>query len=360
MCATDGSTDICFSNSECGDQNCVFGAQCGSCNLCSGYGVSLDDVETKQFSGYAYSRDLGWMDFGRVRLGGRVFLQTRFGDVYSGGDIGSPVTARAPSFPTGPVCNATYRLVAARTITNFCTSAGTNFLEPGSPLYPLPRAANRYTAEIGEIDVTGLTAEADPVRHRNKYGQEVVTVSGPSADASSVLGCAGGSSPCEAVLQGKVYHVLGDLVIDREISFNAGTASQNGAGTFVIDGDLVIRANQSYGSAGTLTNRQQLPSTAFIVKGSNGVTIEAAVGKIVGAYYSEQTITTESAEPDVQLTASGVMVAKKFNFQRKFSGALTDQEPAEVITYDGRLQANTPPGLTALATGLPNLQEVVP
>ncbi|MBI4089817.1 MAG: hypothetical protein HY421_00275, partial [Candidatus Kerfeldbacteria bacterium] len=349
--------DICFSDSDCpafgaGGTKCIFGALCTTCASCSTYGISLDQDDTKQLSGFAYSRDLGWIDFGRVSLGGRVFLQTRFGDVYSGGDIGSSTTARAPSFPTGPTCNATYRLVAARTITNFCTSAGTNFLTPSAQVFPLPQAENRYTTEIGELDIVGLTTPVTALT-KNKYGDEVI-VSGSGTQA--LLGCSG--DPCATILRGRVYHIQGDLTIDKDLRFDPAAVGQLGHGTIVVDGNLIIQSNITYGTASTLANRRQLPSAAFIVKGD--ITIASSVAQIVGAYYTEKTIATVSTEPDIQLVASGVMVAGKFNFQRKYSGGFSGQEPAEVIIYDGRLQANTPPGLSALSQGLPNLQEVVP
>jgi hypothetical protein len=221
----------------------------------------------------------------------------------------------------------------------------------------LPRAANRYTAEIGELDVTGLATKVGTTR--NKYGDVVDPQGavGTDTNLSAIFGCS--DSTCSVVLNGGVYHIKGNLIIDKDTTLAVpAAATGSGAGTFVVDGNLTIQSNLMYGRAGALANRRQLPSAAFIVKGD--ITIDSAVAQIVGAYYTEKTIATNSSEPDVQLAASGVMVAERFNFQRKFSGGLSGQEPAELIIYDGRLQANTPPGLTALAQGLPNLQEVVP
>ncbi|MBI4092865.1 MAG: hypothetical protein HY420_02990 [Candidatus Kerfeldbacteria bacterium] len=368
----DGTGNICFGDLADGTK-CVIGAQCISCNSCSKYGVSLDVGDTKNFSGFAWSPDLGWIDFSLVTLGGQAFFQTKFGDIYAGGDIGSTATGLPPGYPGGSAqCNATYRIVSAGTITNFCSAApgglASPFIEPGAQLFPLPVPENRFTARIGSLDIEGLTAVAKTVgsKNFNKYGDEVVDVP-DGEELSHVCDGAVTAGRCDnndSKLLGKVYHVKGDFVIDRDFSFNAGVSSvESGAGTFVIDGVLRVQGNTSYPPAGALIqNRRQLPSAGFFVLGPGGITVEPNVSKMVGAYYANGQITVNSSGSggDNQLVVSGLMVAKTFGFQRTFRGISGEQQPAEQVIYDGRLTVNTPPGFSQLAQGLPNLQEVVP
>lgn len=58
-----------------------------------------------------------------------------------------------------------------------------------------------------------------------------------------------------------------------------------------------------------------------------------------------------------QLTISGLLVARHFTFERQFVNQL---QPAEKVIYDGRVIANTPPGLEDFTNALPTYQQVVP
>ncbi len=57
------------------------------------------------------------------------------------------------------------------------------------------------------------------------------------------------------------------------------------------------------------------------------------------------------------LRVNGLLVARGYNFDRKYA---KDLEPAEQIVYDGRVVANTPPGLSDFTKALPIYQQVVP
>ncbi|MCH7492847.1 hypothetical protein IID19_04675, partial [Patescibacteria group bacterium] len=57
------------------------------------------------------------------------------------------------------------------------------------------------------------------------------------------------------------------------------------------------------------------------------------------------------------LKVSGLFIARGYNFDRKYS---KDLAPAEQIVYDGRVVANTPPGLTDFTKALPIFQRVTP
>ncbi len=367
-----GTTNRCFTDSDCPGVSCTtYGGTCSSCNQCSVYGVSIDSGGTKQFSGFAWSPDLGWIDFSTLRLGGQLFFQTKFGDIYSGQNVGSTLTGVPPGFPGGSTeCNATYRIVATGTITNFCSSAPISggvsaFLQPGAPLFPLPQAENRYRSQIGEIDLNGLTTKVSG--NRNKFGDVVEELSG-NRTLKEYFATRDPAADHDTPLLGKVYHVTGDLTVDENLTFDPpananppGVPQESGAGTFVVDGNLTINANLFYLPSPSVGIRElrQLPSLAFIVKGD--ITIDSSVSQLVGTYFTEKTVTVESAASgDNQLVVRGAMVAQQFDFKRKYIGSTGAIEPAEKVIYDGRLQANAPPGLAALAQGLPDVQEVVP
>lgn len=355
--------------------NCIEGSRCTQCTTCSDYNVSVDYGDTKAFSGYAYSPDLGWIQFSRVRIGGKQYLQTKYGDIYSGANIGGSTTSRAPGFPGGAgsgsvMCNATYRIIASGIIQNFCTSAPTAgtatdpFALQGAPLYPLPRESNAYTTRLGTIDVKGIVTDATPGGPlRNKYGDPIV-VSAASTDMSSFFGGPGCGKPCPAALKGRVYHVQGDLTVDKDFIFQTGAqlpdafgvrTYESGAGTFVVDGDLIINSNFTYDvTTNILASRVQLPSVAFIVSGD--IIINPNTSELNGVFYTPNVIDIKSSEPDLQLTVSGAMVASKFNFSRKYQ-SVSSLEPSERIIYDGRLQANPPPGISTFANGLLNIQQ---
>ena len=334
--------------------------------MCSDYGVSIDYADTKDFSGFAYSHDVGWIDFSNVRIGGKQFLQTRYGDIYSGGDIGSPSTSKAPGYPGGiglstNLCNATYRLVAVGTITNFCTSASTAgaasdpFRQENATVYPMPTAENRYTTQIGSIDIDGIAAVAKTVGSTtyNKYG-DVVVKRNDNNNLSAFFNASECGKPCEVQLDGRVLHVTGNLTIDRDFRLMPGT--KNGSGTIVVDGNLIVSANVEYGTSGSLASVRMLPSVGFLVKGD--ITVQASVSYLSGTFFTSKNIVVASNPPDLQLVVSGSMVASKFEFQREYYGSAGVSEPAELVIFDGRLQTNTPPGFSSLATGVMSIQSV--
>lgn len=355
--------------------NCIEGARCTQCSQCSDYNVSVDYGDTKAFSGYAYSPDIGWIAFSRVRIGGKQYLQTKYGDIYSGANIGGPTTSRAPGYPGGAgsgsvMCNATYRIIASGIIQNFCTSApiaGTAtdpFALQGAPLYPLPTSSNTYTTRLGTLDLDGMTTVAPGTPNRNKFGDVIATHNGDvKLSEMAELPKTGSGKPYYALLAGKVYHVKGNLEIDKDYIFQAGTTKStfgvsgtvSGAGTFVVDGNLTINSNFTYDAASNqFAYRTQLPSVAFIVKGE--IIVNPSASELNGVFYTPNTVRVESNPPDLQLTVSGAMVASKFVFNRKYQGT-SSLEPSERIIYDGRLQANPPPGITTFANGLLNIQQ---
>lgn len=370
--AAAGSTDYCFANDDCASGACLFGGVCTDrCTACTTYGVSVDYDDTKSFTGYAYSPDVGWISFDDVRIGGTQYLQTQYGDIYSGGDIGSSSTNKAPGFPGGygtsaNLCNATYRLVAAGTITNFCTNApstGTDtdpFRQEYSALYPMPSSDNAQTTQIGTFDYDGLVTVVKTVNGKklNKYGNEVVeTPDSATYELSdpALLNITNCNKPCGVRLGGKVYHVKGSLDIEKDYVILSG--STNASGTIIVDHDISIGGNIDYEVSNLLSTVSQLPSVAFIAKGN--IEIPCFVSTIKGTYYAEGTIHALSeASCDQQLTVSGVMVADRFDIQREYTGNVGTDEPAMRVIYDGRLQVNTPPGLSTFTNGIMDIQNI--
>jgi hypothetical protein len=291
-----------------------------------------------------------------------------YGDIYSGGDLGSSSTNKAPGFPGGfdtttNLCNATYRLVAAGTSTNFCTSAtvyGTAdspFVKENATLYPMPTAANEYTTQIGSLDLEGLTLVAKTVGGKkfNKYGNEVVeTGEVATLNLSEVLGVEECGKPCKVRLDGKVYHVRGSLNIDKDFLFLARDPDDpkaTSSGTIIADDYITVESNLDYEVSNEIAKPSQLPSVAFIA--GLDIKFPCHVSSVKGVFYSKSAIDILSNPPcDQQLNISGVMVAPVFNIQRSYAGNSGNLEPAVRIVNDGRLQVNPPPGLTSLADGI--------
>jgi hypothetical protein len=294
-------------------------------------------------------------------------------------------------------------------ISNFCTTAQgelpnqqgdmTNhllspFINPKHLPFALPTAENKYTTQIGSIDVLGLTKDIKPEDsniNRNRYGDPVETIDANKDGVDGIVNiselpgttynqpwitCTTDPAVCTVKLDGRVIHVInGSLTIDREIVILPGNTGKSGAGTFIIDNPylLNIKANIKYCSDATtpkcnstISDRRQLPSVAFLDMQSNGlengIVISEGVESIVGTYYAQGIIRVNgfTGGSDVQLNVSGLMIAGSFIFKRNYQGASGVQAPSEIVTYDGRLQTNTPPGLSTLSTALVNLTESLP
>jgi hypothetical protein len=81
---------------------------------------------------------------------------------------------------------------------------------------------------------------------------------------------------------------------------------------------------------------------------------------MVGAFYAEQEIstgTTNNRRTDEPLTVRGLMLTKKFRFERLWQSA---ERGSEQVIYDGRVIANTPPGMADLMSALPIWREAAP
>lgn len=389
-CSKDPGT-YCQSDGACTAGNvdrgiCVIGSVCSTAGAtCTAYGVNLDTT-TGKFTGFAWSQDFGWLNFKNVSYGGSRILQTRLGDIYATGKIGDESVSLPPG---GNSCNSTFLITSASTITGFCSASGENIVSPSGALVPtkqpdstripFPTAENTYQNILGRFDLVGIEKVVKTIgtQKYNKYGSEVAPL--PStADLSTDWQTAmvSNGTPLGKTLGGKVY-VVGDGTssynLDTDMNFNNGNAGVSGAGILIVNGNLTILSDMSYpadNASGNVTildsstpprvDLRRLASLMIVVKGD--LTIENTVQNIVGAYYVTGNVNTATdiGTNQYPLTVHGLMIAKQFNFLRKFAGTIENPLPSELIIYDGRLQSNPLQGMIDFASALPNSVSVAP
>jgi hypothetical protein len=212
-----------------------------------------------------------------------------------------------------------------------------------------PKVGTNYSNALGRVKLRGYSAALAPLSIINlaagKYGPWS-HVANLDADIPAILG-------------NKIYDTVssGDWIMAAKI-FNNAVGSGNGAGLIIVRGNLTITGNILYQNA-SITKLPQLASLGILVlddgSGTKGnVTIAPGVTTVSANIYAEGTIATGSTgDPtiDQPLAINGVVVAEKFNFQRQYPGGV--DKPSEKITYDGRIVANTPPGLGDFTASLP-------
>lgn len=96
-------------------------------------------------------------------------------------------------------------------------------------------------------------------------------------------------------------------------------------------------------------------------RGSDSVEASEGVNEVrsIRGYYELGSESLSFLEVDylLPLQVNGLFIAKGYNFDRKYTREL---EPAEKIIYDGRVVANTPPGLVDFTKALPLYMRVIP
>lgn len=298
----------------------------------------------------------GWINFssgGSGSVSGPTggYLSTDRGDVYSRDGISNPPGTLSPS-----QYNATFLLLGSGgtgSIVNFDSEllGEGNFTAENLPDFELPDSTNDYTNDFGGFDFDKL--ETVVSGSENVYGDEIVTL--PSFATLS-----GDES-----LDGKVIIIDGgsttQYTISDAITFMNGTAAgEDGSGVIIVEGDLLIDSNLYYNNT-ALTDLKNLASVAWIVKGD--LTIGENVNQIVGSFFvigddsigdglNDGTVTTEATNAS-QLIVYGLMMGRSFTFQRTYEGVYGQDEPAELIYYDGRIISNPPPGLRDFSSVLP-------
>lgn len=320
------------------------------------WGVEVDEDD----DGNYYLRGLAWSAGDTISLGfinfgletwedvtGTPWLKTEEGDIYVNGNMNAAVDADAEYGQQ----NAAYYILADGSITNYTSEAGVDWVNGNLDLdYSYPDETELYENVMGKIDVDGLI-DADPITNLNKYGYVVDTTT-----------IAGYTWSGDQTLYNEIYYVDGDLTIDNNLRFTNGLSGEDGSGLIVVDGDLNIDYDIIYQDATALSEVYNLATVAWIVKGD--INIDSSVRTLVGNYFvlgSTGIVNTGSGTYPLEI--SGLLFARQFNFEREYTGTQPMPDaaaPAENIIYDGRIIANTPPGLGDFAELLPQFQQVIP
>ncbi len=251
----------------------------------------------------------------------KPFLETMSGQIYSGGQLQA---GEAP-----PVYNATFCLQSNGTITNFTSANGCTLA--GSPAYQPPTKDKNYVGSLGAIDVNGIL--------NGKYGT-----------------LAGGSAPPDQ-LAGKIYYFPSGLSINAPITFQNSSGVARANGLVVVKGTLNINADLDYQDRNE-SDLKNLASVGWLVlkadDGTGGkINIAPSVGKVVGAFYAEDTIDTGNGTSP--LMATGAFVARNFAFSRQYASRTAGSER---VTFDARLVLNPPPGLSDAGRSLPGFLSI--
>ncbi len=308
---------------------------------------------------------VGWIEFSPEVTPPAPFLQTQYGDIYALGGLSG-------AEPPSNVYNATYRILANDTIENFYSAGGAGFVSPTAPAISFPTAATEFSNALGQIDVKSLTTEVPGSCSfsvcKNILGDMLVKV-----------GLIKKITP-EHTLDNAVYYYptsaaipqTGPLSSIQVAEFLNGTDVISGAGTIVIGGDLTIDEDIIYEPSAPTTKFRNLASAVWIIQGD--LKISCDVKQLAGNFIVLGDGTECSDIPDQgvshcgqiyssydnsscanQLKVSGLMMGRKFFFKRQYQ-SMPNIEGSEVITNDGRLLVNTPPGLGDFAKALPNWQ----
>jgi hypothetical protein len=319
------------------------------------YQIIFNDIDAKLYSlGIEYHPDrMPWLETKR----GNIYSQSKVNldspvDFYNAtyvikGDEIERATSQCADFAsrTDDICGS----IVSGNIPNW--SQQLSF----GQLFDFPATTPDFSSNLGRIDLKGIYA--------GQYGK-VITID--NGDISGLNN-----------LSGKVYRYTGDLNIPLGgLTIN----NDGGPGLIIVEGDLIIDGPIIY--QGNLpANLKNLGSVAWLVRGSikvNSTATELAGAFIaLGAYSSGACPVVSSPEGlergcgrfdscfsgddcgSSSLTVSGLVMARQFKLSR--GGNTIDGGGSELIIYDGRVMANTPPGLGDLLKGLPNVwREVAP
>lgn len=330
---------------------------------------------------YADDVALGWIDFSTGSTGsntgpvGEGYLATEQGDVYVRDGITNPGGGFSPT-----QYQSTYLILSNGAVTRFSSESGSGYEDSSYTIdgndLEVPDTDNDFRTDIGVIELEKLTTAVSG--SENIYGQTIVT------NGSGNLLSLGPTK----FLDGSVYvfdngNPSQNYVANRSFTFTNGTSatpsspSYNGSGTIVINGNLTIERNMFYNNT-DLQDIKNLASVAWIVRGD--LTIAENVSNIVGNFfvlgddsvdgdgdgvvnYGDgdgviYTVAPTTGTNGSQLVVYGLMMARKFDLNRNYEGlgngpTSGEDEPSELIIYDGRIVANTPPGFQDFSSLLP-------
>ncbi|MFH1030715.1 MAG: hypothetical protein V1770_05665 [bacterium] len=338
--------NVCYDCSLCATSSLPY--ICDGCSSCNKYGLIVDS-DAKQIYGWTWggtdnNRGIGWIKAYEYNALYEPFawIETKYGNIYSKQEID------AKSAPPGRY-NATYCIHASGIITEFNTKGGCEITTtPGYEEILLPNQSNLYTNVLGKIDMAGIVS--------GRYG-EVEIINQSNAKTKHLTKNGDDDEIQDMELGGKIYYVSGDLTINKELEFS-NTLQGDASGLILVEGNLTILKDIFYDDSGVHPPYQRikdLASVGWIVKGN--LTISPEVQQVLGAFYVEGANGISTGVSNTSLTIYGLMVAKKYSFEREYESIVRGSER---IIYDGRALINTPPGMEDLTKALPLYKEAAP
>jgi hypothetical protein len=351
----------------------------------------------------------GWINFSPRISNNNPYFSVEKGNIYSKGNI----TARYQ--PPINKYNASYLIEAGGTITNFVSGASkspTSTLAfqgemPNRPLInfltPISTTNTNYKNALGKLDYNGLITTARTTTFGeiyNKYNSEIKTYTVEASndcDSRDFLDSNNALNnkvliinPCVA----SPYVSVGSGMLGyNDITIEAGSANESGAGIIVVKGNLFINADIKYDTT-SITNIKQIPSLVWIIKGD--LIIDESVTEVAGTFivlgngevqasgrtdchdlvqwaptadppggwysyagcgqFQSLWIDTSYGQPFENqiiepLKIIGNVLARKFELVRTYTDSLGT--PAEQFINDGRLQTNPPLGLSDMSKVIP-------
>lgn len=283
------------------------------------------------------------------------------GDIFSGGNL--------HSYFQSSQANSAF-LFSNNKINKFNTSSNQEF--PDYTIHDLRDRVdayypnNRDPASYVFRDLNELEGKAESIRQR--------PCNGNNSSGYSIRGRTSLERNDPDTIRDNVLRSPGDARIGR-------TTFTDTAGTIIVEGDLCIDGNITYGNAGN--DREGVPSVGFIVKGH--IVVDPDVTVLNGSFFSNREIYTGSyllnvdrgginknnkrvqwtanndrTASDNPLQVNGLMIANSYNLARQPSGRTNRNTSSEEFNYDGRVVINPPPGFSRIFTADAVWNDTVP
>ncbi len=295
---------------------------------------------------------------------GVPWIQVLYGDLYAKGNISTPT----PLTSTFQQINATYCIdtgsTGSPTISHFVSGKGSSSCGNIKTDLSLPKSGTKYSNILGRIKLPGYSSTLVPdltllgTGKKFPLWKQITTTTIDSTQVPDILG-------------GKVYDTVssGNYTMPAR-TFKNALSGGNGSGLIIIRGNLTIVGDVNY-EATAIDDLKRLASLGILVLGDGTSTGNITIDPVVDAdpmvanissnIYAEGKISTgtyPTQNPlvphiDGRLVINGVVIAKQFNFQRKYVAPGNSSIPAEQIVNDGRIVVNTPPGMNDFVASLP-------
>ena len=303
----------------------------------------------------AASNGLGWIAFKPdVSAVATPYTSAIGGNIFSESDINATLQP-----PLGKY-NAAYLIDAGGTISQWKTSGPLTLLRPGQGssvenFFPDLTPGGLASSSLAKIDVNGIINALPASGTTNRFGSTLVS----NATIDGLW-----SQP----LSDKVYKFSGPQTTNAAAkTVKIGSGTNSGAGIIYIDGDLNINSDIVYQTT-DVSRFGYIPSLVWIVKGD--VTIAPNVNQVAGTFIvlgdgnpascpldiedasdgCGRFFTGDDSLAKTKLRIFGNVLARQIKLERSYA---QNKEAAEEFISDGRLQANTPGGLSAISQSLP-------